>query len=91
MAAKYRIQQGTSLKNNKENIEKYAIGMAIIAPSFIQRMILEGIFLIKPYPAPLKICQTEEEATTWINELLEKEPKPAEQENGNDNPDQSTH
>ncbi|WP_338766477.1 hypothetical protein WAF17_03860 [Bernardetia sp. ABR2-2B] len=73
VASKYRVIQGNALKENKKIVEKYSIGMAIIAPSVLQRMLLEGIFMIKPYPSELKVCKTEEEATKWINKLLEKE------------------
>lgn len=73
VAAKYRVMQGNALKANKKTVEKYSIGMAIIAPSVLQRMLLEGIFMIKPYPSEVKVCKKKEEAKKWINELLEKE------------------
>ncbi|WP_291727649.1 hypothetical protein [Bernardetia sp.] len=73
VAAKYRVMQGNALKENKDNVAKYSIGMAIIAPSVLQRMLLEAVFIIKPYPGELKVCKTNEEATIWINTLLQKE------------------
>ncbi|WP_375560522.1 hypothetical protein ACE193_22970 [Bernardetia sp. OM2101] len=73
VASKYRVIQGNSLKANKKTVEKYSIGMAIIAPSILQRMLLEGVFMIKPYPSEVKVCKNPEEAKNWINELLEKE------------------
>lgn len=73
VAAKYRVMQGNALKLNKDNITQYSIGMAIIAPSVLQRMLLQAVFIIKPYPSEVKVCKTKEEATEWMNELLEKE------------------
>ncbi|PIY12196.1 MAG: hypothetical protein COZ18_02645 [Flexibacter sp. CG_4_10_14_3_um_filter_32_15] len=73
VAAKYRVLQGNALKVNKNNVAQFSIGMAIIAPSVLQRMLLEAVFMIKPYPSEVKVCKTKEEATEWINELLEKE------------------
>jgi len=73
VASKYRVLQGNTLKANKKIVENFSIGMAIIAPSVLQRMLLEGIFMIKPYPSELKVCKTKEEATEWINVLLEQE------------------
>lgn len=73
IAAKYRIIQGNALKLNKNNVTNFSIGMAIVAPSVLQRMLLEGVFMIKPYPSEVKVCKKKEEAIEWINELLEKE------------------
>jgi hypothetical protein len=73
VAAKYRVMQGNSLKLNKNNIAQFSIGMAIIAPSVLQRMLLEAIFMIKPYPSEVKVCKKKEEAIEWVNELLETE------------------
>ncbi|WP_338812993.1 hypothetical protein V9L05_16825 [Bernardetia sp. Wsw4-3y2] len=73
VGAKHRIMQGNALKLNKNNIAQFSIGMAIIAPSVLQRMLLEAVFIIKPYPSEVKVCKTKEEATEWINELLENE------------------
>ena len=73
VASKYRIIQANALKARKKNVEKYSMGMAIIAPSVFQRMLLEGIFMIKPYPSEVKVCKNEQEAKEWINELLKKE------------------
>lgn len=73
VSAKHRILQGNSLKINKNNVAQFSIGMAIIAPSVLQRMLLQAVFMIKPYPSEVKVCKNEEEATEWINELLEKE------------------
>ncbi len=73
VASKYRVIQGNALKLNKKIVEDYSIGMAVIAPSVLQRMLLEGIFMIKPYPSEVKVCKTEEEAKEWIGEIMEKE------------------
>lgn len=73
LAAKYRIMQGKDLENTKEKIAKQSIGLALIAPSFLQRTIVQAVFLIKPYPSKVKVCKDKEEAMEWINELLEKE------------------
>ncbi|AFM06138.1 hypothetical protein Fleli_3832 [Bernardetia litoralis DSM 6794] len=73
VAAKHRITQGNAIKLNKNNVTEFSIGMAIIAPSVLQRMLLEAIFMIKPYPSELKVCKTKKEALQWINEILEKE------------------
>lgn len=73
VAAKYRVLQGNALKLNKDNIAQFSVGMAIIAPSILQRMLLEAIFIIKPYPSEVKVCKTTEEATEWIDELFRKE------------------
>ncbi|WP_338812992.1 hypothetical protein V9L05_16820 [Bernardetia sp. Wsw4-3y2] len=73
LAAKYRIMQGKDLENTKDKIAKQSIGLALIAPSFLQRTIVQAIFLVKPYPSKVKVCKTKEEATEWINELLENE------------------
>ncbi len=71
--AKYRILQGKDVKENKEKIENKAIGLALIAPSFLQRTLIQAVFLIISYPSKVKICKDKEEAMEWINELLEKE------------------
>lgn len=73
LAAKYRILQGKDLENQKEKIENQAIGLAIIAPSFLQRTMIQAIFLIKPYPSKVKVCKDKKEAMEWINELLKEE------------------
>ncbi len=73
VSARHRIMQGNSLKVNKNYVAQFSIGMAIIAPSILQRMLLEAIFMIKPYPSEVKVCKTKEEAAEWINELLAKE------------------
>ncbi len=73
VASKYRSMQGNALKLNKKTIAEFSMGMAIIAPSIFQRMLLEGIFMIKPYPSEVKVCKNEQEANEWINELLKKE------------------
>lgn len=73
VSAKHRILQGNALKLNKDTITKFSIGMAIIAPSVLQRMLLEAVFIIKPYPSEVKVCKTKEEAIEWINDLLKKE------------------
>ena len=73
VAAKYRTMQGNALKLNKKIVEEYSIGMAIVAPSVLQRMLLEGIFMIKPYPSEVKVCRTQREAEEWIDELLQRE------------------
>jgi hypothetical protein len=72
VAAKYRILQGNALKVNKNNVTQFSIGMAIIAPSVLQRMLLEAVFMIKPYPSEVKVCKTKNEAIKWINELLDE-------------------
>jgi len=69
VASKYRVLQGNALKANKKMVENFSIGMAIIAPSVLQRMLLEGIFMIKPYPSEVKVCKTKREASEWKNEL----------------------
>jgi hypothetical protein len=48
VAAKYRVMQGNILKLNKNNIAQFSVGMAIIAPSVFQKMLLEAVFMIKP-------------------------------------------
>lgn len=73
VSAKHRILQGNAIKLNKDIITKFSIGMAIIAPSVLQRMLLEAVFIIKPYPSEVKVCKTKEEAIEWINDLLKKE------------------
>lgn len=73
VAAKYRVMQGNALKANKDNVAKFSMGMAIIAPSVLQRMLLEAVFIIKPYPSKIKVCKNQDEAIHWINDLLEKE------------------
>lgn len=75
LAAKYRIIQGKDLENTTEKIAKQSIGLALIAPSFLQRTLIQAIFLIKPYPSKVKIFKDKEEAMSWINELLEEEKK----------------
>lgn len=36
-------------------------------------MLLEAIFMIKPYPIKVKVCKNKDEATEWINRLLKNE------------------
>lgn len=71
--SKYRILQGNDIKANKEKIENQAIGLAVIAPSFLQRTFIQAVFLIISYPSKIKICKDKEEAMEWIHELLENE------------------
>ncbi|WP_375560980.1 hypothetical protein ACE193_00070 [Bernardetia sp. OM2101] len=73
LSAKYRILQGQYLDKNKERIEKQAIAVVIIAPSFLHRTLLKGVFFIKPYPSPVFIVSNKEEAREKANELLEEE------------------
>jgi hypothetical protein len=73
LPSKYRIIQGNDLEASKYLIEEKSMGLAIIAPTIIQQLIVKGILLIKPYPSKLKVCSTMEEAMKWINDLLENE------------------
>lgn len=71
--AKYRILQGKDVKENKDKIENQAIGLALIAPSFLQRTLIQAVFLIISYPSKVQIFKDKKEAMKWINELLEEE------------------
>jgi hypothetical protein len=73
LPAKYRIMQGNDLERIKKEVKNQAIGLAIIAPSFLQRTLVQAIFFIKSYPSELKVCRTKEEAMNWMNKLLDKE------------------
>lgn len=73
LSAKYRILQGKYLEKNKERIEKQAIAIIFIAPSFLQRTVLKGIFLVKSYPSPVFIVSNKEEGMKKVNQLLDKE------------------
>jgi len=75
LLAKYRILQGKYLEDNKERIKKQAIAIILIAPSFLHRTILKGIFLVKSYPSPVFIVSNKEEGMEKVNELLEEELK----------------
>jgi hypothetical protein len=71
--SKYRDLQAKDIKDNQEKIKNKAIGLAIVAPSFIQRTFVKTIFLILSYPSKVKIFENKEEAIEWINGLLERE------------------
>ncbi|WP_338812991.1 hypothetical protein V9L05_16815 [Bernardetia sp. Wsw4-3y2] len=73
LAAKYRIMQGKYLEENNERIQKQAIAIIFIAPSFLHRTLLKGVFFIKPYPSPVFIVSSKEEAQKKAQELLEEE------------------
>lgn len=71
--SKYRDLQAKDIQKNKEKIENKAIGLAVIAPSFLQRTLAKAVFLIISYPSKIKVFENKEEAMSWINELLEEE------------------
>ncbi len=73
LPAKYRIIQGNDIQKKENEIRQQSIGLAIIAPSFVQRIITEAVFAINAYPSKLKVFKTKEKAIQWMNELLEAE------------------
>ncbi|WP_338792061.1 hypothetical protein [Bernardetia sp. MNP-M8] len=73
LAAKYRILQGKYLEENNERIQKQAIAIIFIAPSFLHRTVLKAIFIVKSYPSPVFIVSSKEEANQKAQELLEQE------------------
>ena len=73
LEAKYRIMQGKYLEENNERIQRQAIAIIFVAPSFLHRTVLKAIFLVKPYPSPVFIVSNKEEAIEKANQLLEEE------------------
>jgi hypothetical protein len=73
LEGKFRIRQGKKIKEEYDLIKNTVIGLAIIVPLTMQRVVLNGIFLLSPYPSPYKFCKNEEEALHFLNQLIETE------------------
>ncbi len=67
---KHQKMQALWLKENKELMEKYCIGTAYIIPNIAIRTVLKMIFSFQSQPVPYRVIKTNEEAMTWVKNLL---------------------
>jgi len=70
LTTELRIRQAQWMKDNAPIIKKYQKGIAFILPNIMSRIILKGILLIEPIPAPFIVVSSFDEALQWTQQQL---------------------
>ncbi|TAF33658.1 MAG: hypothetical protein EAZ57_05115 [Cytophagales bacterium] len=70
LRSELRIKQGTWMKENEKLIGVKQKGAAFVVNGVMVQMLLQGIMLVNPFPAPYKVFAKYEEALQWATNQL---------------------
>ena len=66
-----RASKKAWLEDNRELLERYCVGTAVVLDSALSRFVFATILLVQPFPIPYRAFATVEEARVWAQSQLD--------------------